>query len=139
MSIAAKVRRAPGRVAAGLFVLNAGIGKLSADAESAKAVHAMASSSYPFLKVVPAVIFIKLLAVGEIAVGSLLLLPFVGARLSGLALAGFSGGMLGLYVRTPAMHDAFLRPTQRGTPVAKDVWLAAIAASLVIDSALERG
>lgn len=138
MSLAAKLRRAPGRVAAGTFILNSGLGKLSGDADTAKMVHGMAAGTYPFLKAIPPVVFLKLLAVSEIVIGALLLLPIVGSRLSGLALTAFSGGLLGLYLKTPGMHDERFRPTQQGTAIAKDVWLAAIGASLVIDATLDR-
>ena len=134
MSIAAKLRRAPGLVAAGTFILNSGLGKLKGDAQTAQFIHGMAVGTYPFLKAVPATLFLKLLAVTEIVIGSLLLLPIVGARFSGLALTAFAGGLLGLYIQTPGMHDEKFRPTQQGTAIAKDVWLAAIGASLVIDA-----
>ena len=137
MSMAAKLRRAPGRVAAGAFILNAGVGKLSGTAETAKALHGMAVGTYPFLRAVPPTVFLKLLAVTEISVGTILLLPIFGARLSGLALTAFSTGLLGLYVRTPGMHDAKFRPTQQGTAIAKDVWMAGIGLSLLIDATLE--
>ncbi|MFL6163224.1 MAG: hypothetical protein ACJ74U_13460 [Jatrophihabitantaceae bacterium] len=137
MSLAAKLRRAPGRLAAGAFILNAGLSKLSGDAETAKAIHASASASYPVFQRMPAPLFLKLLAITEILVGSMLLLPLVGAPLAGLALTSFAGGLLGLYVRTPGMHDSRLRPTRQGTPIAKDVWLASIGLSLLIDAALE--
>lgn len=136
MSLAAKLRRAPGRIAAGAFILNSGLNKLSGDAETAKRIHGMASGTYPFLKAIPAPIFLRLLAVTEIVIGAMLLLPVVGAPLSGLALTAFSGGLLGLYVRTPGMHDGRYRPTQQGTPLAKDIWMFAIGAGLVVDSAL---
>ncbi len=136
MSLATKLRRAPGRIAAGAFILNSGLGKLSGDAETAKAIHGMAVGTYPFLKSVPPALFLRLLAGTEIAIGSLLLLPFVGAAFSGLALTAFSGGLLGLYVRTPGMHDERFRPTQQGTAIAKDVWLAGIGLSLVVDAAV---
>jgi len=136
MSLAAKLRRAPGRVAAGTFILNSGLQKLTGDAETAKRVHGMAVGTYPFLKAIPSTIFLRLLAITEIVIGAMLLLPFVGAALCGLALTAFSGGLLGLYVRTPGMHDGRFRPTQQGTPLAKDVWLVAIGAGLLIDSAL---
>ncbi len=41
-----------------------------------------------------------------------------------------------MYVRTPALHDSRLRPTQAGTVVAKDIWMAGIGLGLVIDAAL---
>lgn len=136
MSIAAKLRRAPVRVAAGAFILNAGLGKLSGTPETAKALHAMACGTYPFLRAVPPVLFLKLLASAEVALGGLLLLPIFGPRLAGLALTGFAGGLLGLYVQTPGMHDQNFRPTQQGTAIAKDVWLAGIGVSLVVDGTL---
>ena len=136
MSLAAKLRRAPGRMAAGAFILNAGVSKLAGDAETAKALHAMACGSYPMLRRVPAPLFLRLLAVTEIGIGGLLLLPFIGPALAGLALTGFAGGMLGLYLRTPGLHDERFRPTREGTAIAKDVWLAGIGLSLQLDAAL---
>lgn len=136
MSLAAKLRRAPGRMAAGAFILNAGLSKLSGDAETAKALHAMACGSYPMLRRVPAPLFLRLLAVAEIGIGALLLLPFIGPALAGLALTGFAGGMLGIYLRTPGLHDERFRPTKQGTAIAKDVWLAGIGLSLQLDAAL---
>ena len=131
MSLAAKLRRAPGRIAAGAFILNAGITKLSGTPETAKAVHAAACGSYPIFRRVPAPLFLRLLALTEILVG-----PLVGAPLAGLALTSFAGGLLGLYIRTPSMHDDKFRPTQQGTPIAKDLWMAGIGLSLLIDAAL---
>jgi hypothetical protein len=119
-----------------MFVLTSGVKKLSGDENTAKAIHGMAANAYPFLTKVPPVLFLKLLALSEIAVGAVLLLPIFGPRLSGLALTGFSGGLLGLYFRTPEMHDKYGLPTLAGTAVAKDVWLNAIGTSLVIDGAL---
>jgi len=136
MSLAAKLRRAPGRIAAGTFILNAGLSKLSGDAETAKVLHAMACGSYPMLRRIPAPLFLRLLAMAEIVIGGLLLLPLIGPSLAGLALTGFAGGMLGIYVRTPGMHDERFRPTQQGTAIAKDIWLAGIGLSLQLDAAL---
>jgi len=49
MGFSAKARRLPGRLAAGAFILNAGLGKWSADEETAARLHGMASGTYPFL------------------------------------------------------------------------------------------
>ena len=49
MSFSAKARRLPGRLAAGAFILNAGLGKWSADEETAARLHGMAAGTYPFL------------------------------------------------------------------------------------------
>ena len=45
MSFAAKLRRAPGRVATGAFILEQGLGKLQADDETAKHLHDAATSA----------------------------------------------------------------------------------------------
>ena len=45
--------------------------------------------------------------------------------------------ILGLYLRTPGMHTR-LRPTQQGTPIAKDVWLLGIGVGLLADEVTER-
>ena len=99
MSLAAKLRRAPLRIAAGAFILNAGVAKLKADEGTAAALHGMGSAAYPVLKKVEPKVFIKAVAVGEIAVGATLLLPLVPAGLAGLVLIGFAGSLLGMYVR----------------------------------------
>src|ERR1700743_662078 len=101
MSLATKLRRAPGRVATGAIILNSGLGKLGGDDETAKAVHGMATGAYPFLAKVEPKVFLKSLAIGEVALGSALLLPIVPAGLAGLGLVGFSGSLLGMWWRTP--------------------------------------
>jgi uncharacterized membrane protein YphA (DoxX/SURF4 family) len=138
MSLSAKLRRAPARIVTGAFILNSGLGKLKGNAETAKAIHGMAAGAYPALEKVPPNPFLKTLAVSEIALGSALLVPFAPAALTGLGLAGFSASLLGMYWRTPGMHEeGSIRPTQQGIAIAKDVWMLGIATSLVLDSALE--
>jgi hypothetical protein len=136
MSLAAKIRRAPLRLATGAFILNAGIGKLSADETTAQYLHSAGATAYPVLKKLDPKLFAKILAAGEISVGTALLLPIVPAGLAGLALIGFSGALVGMYVRTPAMHDRYLRPSQQGTALAKDIWMLGSGISLVVDAAL---
>ncbi|MFJ2909822.1 hypothetical protein ACIO8F_10450 [Streptomyces sp. NPDC087228] len=115
------------RLAVGAFILNSGLGKLKADDETAQGVHGMACIAYPFLKKIEAGRFTRLLAWSEIAVGGTLLTPFVPTRLAGLALTGFSSGLLGLYLRVPGMREpGSLRPTQNGIPLAKDSWMLGI-------------
>jgi hypothetical protein len=135
---AAKVRRAPGRFAAGSLILHSGRMKLQGDAMFAQGVHAVFCGTYPAFKSVPPAALLKTLAAIEIAVGSVLLLPFVGARLSGMLLTGYSLTLLGMYVRTPGLHDEQLLPTLAGTPFAKDAWLTAIGTSLVLDAATSK-
>jgi len=128
----------PQRLATGAFILNSGLQKWAGDEETAAGLHGFASGTYPFLKDVDPPTFLKALAAGEIAVGSVLLAPFVSGRLAGLVLTGFSAGMLGLYLRTPGMHDGNLRPTQQGTPLAKDVWMLGIGTALVLGNGQRR-
>lgn len=135
MALSAKLRRMPLRMATGAFILNAGITKLSADEEIAKALHGAASGTYPFVAKMDPKSFVKAVAAGEIALGSALLLPIVPAGLAGLALAGFAGALLNMYWHTPGMHEqGNPRPTHEGTAMAKDVWMLGVGTGLVIDA-----
>ena len=133
-SITPKPGHQPGRIAAGAFILNSGIGKLSADEETAKGIHGFAAGTYPFLNKIKPKDFVRLLAISEVALGSALLIPVVPAALAGAGLTAFSGGLLGLYARTPGMRrEGTPLPTQAGIPLAKDVWMAGIGLGLLID------
>ncbi|MCR8578310.1 hypothetical protein [Streptomyces sp. Isolate_219] len=115
------------RLAVGAFILDSGLTLLRADRATAEGVHSMACVGYPFLTKIRAEQFTRLLACSELAVGGALLAPLVPTRLAGLALTGFSGGLVGLYLRTPGMRQpGSLRPTQEGTPLAKDIWMLGI-------------
>ena len=140
MRMAGFGRRQPGRLAAGAFILNSGVGKWSADEQTAARLHAMASGTYPFLARLSPRDFTRLLAAGEIGLGAALLLPVVPAGLAGAGLTAFSGGLLGLYLRTPGLRrERSLRPSQQGVPLAKDVWMLGIGLGLLIDALTERG
>jgi uncharacterized membrane protein YphA (DoxX/SURF4 family) len=135
MRLPLKPRHLPTRVATGAFILHSGLEKWKGGEDRATGVHGMASGAYPFLKDIPPQRFLKLLSVGEIAVGSLLLAPFVPAFVAGAALTAFSGGLLGLYWRTPGMHEpGSVWPTQAGTGISKDIWMLGIGLGLVADS-----
>ncbi|MGW1101400.1 hypothetical protein [Streptomyces sp. NPDC002540] len=115
------------RLAIGAFILNSGLGKLKAEEETARAVHGMACVAYPFLEKVEAGRFTRMLGWSEVAIGGALLAPVVPTRLAGLALTGFSSGLLGLYLRVPGMREpGSLRPTQNGIPMAKDSWMLGV-------------
>ena len=62
----------------------------------------MAAGTYPFLNRIKPKDFAKLLPIGEIALGSALLLPVVPTAAAGVGLTAFSASLLGLYARTPA-------------------------------------
>jgi hypothetical protein len=134
MRLPTKWRHVPQRVAAGAFILNSGISKWSADEATAQQLHGFATGTYPFLAKLKPEDFVKLLAGTEIALGTALLLPFVPSVVAGAGLTAFSGGLLGLYARTPGMRrEGTPLPTQQGTPLAKDIWMAGIGLGLVID------
>jgi hypothetical protein len=134
MALPVKWRHLPQRLAAGAFILQSGISKLSADEETVKQLHGFASGTYPFLAKLKPEDFVKLLAGTEITLGTALVLPFVPSVLVGAGLTVFSGGLLGLYARTPGMRrEGTPLPTQQGTALAKDVWMAGIGLGLVID------
>ncbi len=117
----------------GAWILNSGLGKMGMDEGTTEYLKGMAASGIPALGKLSNDDFKKFLVGGEIAVGAALLLPFVPSRLAGLALGGFSAGMLSMYFKNEGMTQADgIRPTQDGTPLAKDMWLAAIAAGLTL-------
>jgi len=104
----------------------------------AKALHGMASGTYPFLGKVQPKLFAKGLAAGECAVGGIILAPFVGPVVSGAALAGFSGALLNVYWNTEGMHEpGDPRPTAQGIPMSKDVWMFGAGVGLLADGLLE--
>jgi hypothetical protein len=139
MRIAAFLRRQPGRITSGAFILNAGLGKWSADEETAARLHGMAVGTYPFLAALKPKDLARLLSVTEIALGSALLLPVVPDALAGAGLVAFSGGLLGMYARTPGMRkEDGWRPSPQGTPLAKDVWMLGIGLGLLIDALTDR-
>lgn len=134
MSLAAKLRRAPERIVTGAFILNSGLSKLTADDDTSKGVHGMASGAYPAFGKVHHKAFTRAVGVGETALGSALLLPIVRARYAGFGLMAFSGALLGMYWRTPGTHEeGSPRPTLQGTALAKDVWMFGIGTSLFVD------
>src|SRR3954463_11904763 len=92
------------RISAGAFILNSGLGKRGADEQAAAGMHGFAARTYPFLKSVPPPPFASLLSTTEIAIGAVLLTPFIPTAVAGAALTAFSGGLLGLYLRTPGMR-----------------------------------
>ncbi len=139
MRLPVKARHLPPRLAAGAFILNSGVGKLSADEETVAQLHGFAVGTYPFLGKLKPRDFVRLLAASEIVLGSALLLPIVPSAVAGAGLAVFSGGLLGLYARTPGMRkEGSPFPTQQGLPLAKDAWMMGIALGLVIDDLTDR-
>ena len=130
------LRNVPTRVATGAYILHSGLSKWNGSEEQAKGVHAAAAGAYPFLADVQPSTFLKVLAAAEIGIGAALLTPFVGNRLAGAALTAFSGGLIGMNVRTPALHEpGSIWPTRAGTAISKDVWMLGIGVGLMADGA----
>ena len=127
------------RVSAGAFILNSGLDKRNVPAEAAAGMHGFAAGTYPFLKSVPPDQFVKQLSTAEIVIGGALLTPFVPTALAGALLTGFSGGLLGLYLKTPGMRkEGSIFPTEQGLSLAKDSWLVGIGIGLLTRGFIER-
>lgn len=139
MSASTTIRRAPVRLTTGAYILRSGLDHLHPDEQTVTEVHGMATGAYPFLRKVDPALFTRVLAVGELVVGGLLLVPAVPAAPAGLALIGFAGGLVGLYARAPGLRrERSVFPTRQGLGYAKDTWLAAIGVSLLADGLLAR-
>jgi hypothetical protein len=140
MAFSVKARHLPPRIATGLFIINSGIGKLSADEDVATQLHGFAAGAYPFLAKLKPKDFARILAAAEIALGSVLLVPVVPSILVGAGLTAFSGGLVGLYARTPGMRkEGSIFPTQEGTPLFKDMWMTGIGIGLIVDELTDHG
>lgn len=134
------VRDIPTRAATGAYILHSGLEKLNGGEERAKGMHAMASGAFPILSKVPPAKFLKALAVSEIGIGAALLVPVVPNKIAGAALTAFSGSLLAMYLRTPALHkQGSVWPTQAGIGISKDVWMLGIGFGLLIDDAGSAG
>ena len=134
-----KLAHLPLRVATGAYILNSGLSKQGLEGQAAEGVHGMASSAIPPLKRIPPEQFAKFLSTGEIALGAALLIPFVPSALVGAALAGFSAGLVQLYLKTPGMRQpGSIKPTQEGIGLAKDAWLLGAGLTLLLDGLPKR-
>jgi hypothetical protein len=130
-----RIRELPERSIVGAYVLHTGIEKWHGTQETAEAVHGMAANAYPVFKSMQPTKFLRMLAVGEMAVGAALLLPFVPTALAGAALTGFSGALVGMYARTPGMRkESSIWPSNQGIAVSKDSWMLAIGLGLMADA-----
>ena len=129
----------PLRVAIGAYFLNSGLGKKDLEGEAAAGLHGMAANAIPPVKQLSPVTFARVLSGSEIALGAALLLPFVPSVVVGAGLVAFGGGLARLYWATPGTHEpGDPRPTQAGTPLAKDIWLVGAGLTLVLDSIVNR-
>jgi hypothetical protein len=139
MGFPVKARHVPGRMATGGFILNSGLEKLHADEQHAAALHGMASGAYPFLRRLETGQFVRLLSAAELTLGAALLTPIVPTAVAATGLAAFAGGLVGMYLRTPALRQpGSMKPNQQGIAIAKDVWMLGIALGFLIDELTRR-
>jgi hypothetical protein len=104
MGLSIKASDLPGRIITGAYILHTGVDKWRADDDRAAGIHRLAAGAFPILERIPPARFLRLLAASEIAVGAALLAPFVPNAIAGAALTGFSGGLVAMYARTPALR-----------------------------------
>ena len=130
-----KLSHIPLRLATGAFILNSGLGKRDADEQTAAGMQGMAAGAYPTLGGVQPQTFAKALSAAEMGLGAALILPFVPSSVAGAALTAFGSGLIGMYLKTEGMtQPGSVRPTQQGTPIAKDIWLVGAGLTLLLDS-----
>ena len=128
-------RNVPIRLATGAYIAHAGLEKWRGTPEQALGLNGVASGAFPVFRPIPARRFLRLRAAGELATGTLLLLPLVPNRIAGLVLTAFSGSLLAMYARTPSMHKpGSIWPSRTGIAVNKDVWMLGIGLSLIADA-----
>lgn len=134
-----RLRTVPGRLAAGAFILHSGLEKWNGGEDQAAGMHGMAAGAFPFLNEVPPRRFLRALAAGEIATGTMLLAPFVPAMVAGAALTAFSGGLVAYYLRIPELRKpGSVWPNEQGLGVSKDVWMLGIGLGLMAEGPSEK-
>lgn len=139
MRLPVKARHVPGRLATGAYLLHTGIEKWGSDEQRAAGLHGTAVGAFPFLKSIPAPTFLRLLSIAEMSIGTALLAPVVPSALAGTALTGFSGGLVTMYLRTPALRKPdSVWPSRAGMAVSKDVWMLGIGLGLLVDALTDR-
>ena len=101
-------RNLPLRLVTGAYIAHTGWEKWHGSEEQAAGLHGMATGAYPVFAGMKPTDFLRLLSVGELATGALLLAPFVPTAVAGAALTGFSGALVGMYPcsRTPRRAGA---------------------------------
>jgi hypothetical protein len=134
--MATKLWHVPVRLATGAIILDQGLLKLGADEETAKWLHGQAVHAFPQFADMEPKDFVQLLSTGEIALGAALLgIGVVPSSLAGLGLGIFGGALTRLYLRAPGTRrEGGVAPSQQGIGLAKDSWMLAIGAALVLDA-----
>jgi len=139
MGLPIRFREVAPRLATGAYILNAGLEKRHADSETAQRLQGFASGAYPMFRHLKPAVFVRLLSTTEILLGATLLTPFAPTAAAGAALTAFSGGLMGVYLKTPGMRkEGSLAPTPQGLTISKDVWMLGIGVGLLTDAATRR-
>jgi hypothetical protein len=140
MSVRARLWQLPLRLPTGAVMLDSGVSKWDAGEETAQYLHSFAAGTYPVVKSIEPAQFVRALSAGEIALGTVLLAPFVPGRLAGAGLTAYAAALLGLYVKTPGMRRPGTPfPSKDGIAMAKDSWLLGIGLALLFGRASDGG
>ena len=134
--MATKLWHVPVRLATGAIILDQGLLKLGADEDTANWLHGQAVLAFPQFQDMEPEDFVQLLSVCEIALGIALLgIGFVPSGVAGLGLGIFGGSLTRLYLKSPGTRrEGSIAPSQQGVGLAKDSWMLAIGAALVLDA-----
>jgi hypothetical protein len=134
--MATKLWHVPVRLATGAIIVDQGLLKLGADDDTAKWLHGQAVQAFPQFADMEPRDFVQLLSTCEIALGAALLgIGFVPSSLAGLGLGAFGGALTRLYLKAPGTRrEGSIAPSQQGIGLAKDSWMLAIGAALVLDA-----
>jgi hypothetical protein len=123
----------PLRLVSGAGMVDPGLGNRNADETIAKQLHGFATGAYPVPATVDRPRSPGALSAGEVTLGALLLSPPVPAAVAETGLLGYAAALLGLHARTPGMRRPnTLHHTPDAVSLAKDSWLRAIGAALVL-------
>ena len=133
--MATKLWHVPVRLATGAIIVDQGLQKLGADEDTAKWLHGQAVNAFPQFADMDPKDFVQLLSASEIALGAALLgIGFVPSGLAGLGLSAFAGSLTRLYLTAPGTRrEGSVAPSHQGIGLAKDSWMLAIGAALVLD------
>ena len=139
--MATKLWHVPVRLATGAVILDQGLLKRNADEDTVKWLHGQAVHAFPQFADMEPKAFVQLLSTCEIALGIALLgIGFVPSSLAGLGLGIFGGSLTRLYLRSPGTRrEGSIAPSQQGVGLAKDSWMLAIGAALVLDALFGSG
>ena len=129
-----RLSHVPLRVTTGAFLLDEGLGTRTLVRERTDGVQPMAEGVAAQVPQVQPAAVSKALTAGEVALGAVMLAPFVSPVVAGVALTAFSGALLRTWWMTPGTHEpGSIKPTRDGAAVAKDLWLMGAGLALVAD------